>query len=707
MFKNDSKNSAVKISDVFGTYVFNDRVMRERLPKETYKILKKTIDNGETLDPKIAEIVANAMKDWAIEKGATHYTHWFQPLNGITAEKHESFINPTSDGSVVMEFSGKMLVKGESDASSFPSGGLRATFEARGYTSWDCTSPAFLKEDISGVTLCIPTAFCSFTGEALDEKTPLLRSMEALNKHVLRILRLFGNNTSKRIYTMVGAEQEYFLVDRELFNRRKDLVFTGRTLFGGMPLKGQEMEDHYYGSIKERVSKYMKDLDIELWKMGVTAKTKHNEVAPAQHELAPVYCSANIAADHNQLIMETMKRVANRHSLACLLHEKPFSYINGSGKHNNWSLSTDDGINLLDPGKNPRENAQFLIFLCAVIRAVDKHAKLLRLSASSYSNDYRLGGCEAPPAVISMFLGTELSDVLNQISHDENNEAGKRKKMEFGVPSLPKFYLDTTDRNRTSPFAFTGNKFEFRMLGSSMPIAMTNTILNTIVAASLDDIASRLEKAEDFDDEVNGILKDIIKKHGRIIFDGNGYSDEWAREAEKRGLPNVTNTVDAAEAVIGEQTVKVFEDYNIYTKSELEARYEIYLETYTKQVMLEARTMCDMATREILTACIKYTDNLANTIIAIEKVGMPTTIQRKKLQNTIELINDMTKASDVLKQKYALCEDIEDIKQKTVCARDELLPAMQTLREPCDKLEKIIDKKLWPFPTYTELLFDI
>ena len=695
-------------SEYFGQNVFNDKVMSERLPKDIYTALRKTIDEGVPLDSKIAEVVANEMKEWAIEKGATHFTHWFHPLTGFTAEKHESFITPTADGRALMEFSGRMLAQGETDASSFPSGGLRATFEARGYTTWDCTSPPFLKEDIAGVTLCIPTAFCSYNAEALDEKTPLLRSMEVINKHSLRILRLFGDKITNRVITTVGAEQEYFLIDLHLFKQRKDLVFTGRTLFGAKPPKGQELEDHYYGSIKERIASYMKELDIELWKMGISAKTKHNEVAPAQHELAPLFITTNIAADHNQLIMETMRKVANRHALACLLHEKPFAYINGSGKHNNWSINTVDGQNFLKPGKTPQDNAQFLLFLCAVIKSLDIHADLLRLCAASAANDHRLGACEAPPAIVSIFLGEQLTDILEKIADGKTVEAQSKRRMEFGVPTLPEIYSDSTDRNRTSPFAFTGNKFEFRMLGSSMPIATTNAVLNTIVAESLDEFATRLEKAEDFKAEVTNIIKETYKKHKRIIFNGNGYSEDWLKEAEKRGLPNIPDTVSAIKSLTTKKAIDIFGKYHVFSAGELTARAEIMLDIYIKSIIVEARTMYDMASKEILPACMLYAGKLGNAVNNIIAVSSSAKIQLKALNRLQILIENLDEKLEHLKsdlEKTAFFNG--DNYEFAEFIRDKLLKSMVELRTVCDELEGAVSKKDWPFPAYEELLFDI
>ncbi|MFZ5988690.1 MAG: glutamine synthetase III [Bacillota bacterium] len=694
------------LSEVFGSYVFNDAAMRERLPKPTYKALKKTIDEGTPLDPQVAEVVANAMKDWAIEKGATHYTHWFQPMTGITAEKHDSFISPTPDGKVIMEFSGKELIKGEPDASSFPSGGLRATFEARGYTAWDCTSPAFVKDN----TLYIPTAFCSYTGEVLDKKTPLLRSMEALSKQALRVLKAFGNTTATRVITTVGPEQEYFIVDKETYDQRKDLVYTGRTLFGAKPPKGQEMEDHYFGALKERISAFMKELDQELWKLGVSAKTKHNEVAPAQHELAPIFSTTNIATDHNQLIMDTLKKVALRHGLVCLLHEKPFAGVNGSGKHNNWSMSTNDGQNLLDPGNTPHENAQFLVFLCAVIKAVDEYADLLRVSAANPGNDHRLGANEAPPAIISIFLGEQLTDILEQIENGGAKSSKQGGELKIGVLTLPALPKDTTDRNRTSPFAFTGNKFEFRMVPSSASIAGPNFVLNTIVAEVLSEVADRLEKAEDLDAEVQQLLKELVSNHKRIIFNGNNYSDEWVNEAEKRGLPNIRSTVEAIKAIISDKNVKVFENHGVLSKAELHSRYEINLENYIKTINIEALTMLEMAKRQILPAVIDFTTNVASSITAIQATGLSVDIsaQTELLTEVSILLASFKKNIAELEKAVAKAADASEDTYKQACMyRDDVFVKMSELRAVGDKLETLVDAEMWPFPTYGDLLFNV
>jgi glutamine synthetase len=691
--------------DIFGAHVFNDSSMRERLPKNSYKILRRTIDQGLPLDPAVAEVVANAMKDWALENGATHFTHWFQPMNGMTAEKHDSFISPTSDGKVIMEFSGKELVKGEADASSFPSGGLRVTFEARGYTAWDCTSPAFLKDDGGILTLCIPTAFCSYTGEALDKKTPLLRSMEALNKQALRILKLFGNTTATKVISTVGPEQEYFLIDKKYFDQRMDLILTGRTLFGAMPPKGQEMEDHYYGSIKERIAAYMKDLNIELWKLGILAKTQHNEVAPAQYELAPIFNSANVASDHNQLIMEIMRKVAFRHNFVCLLHEKPFAGVNGSGKHNNWSMSTDDGQNLLEPGNNPHDNAQFLTFLCAVIQAVDEYAELLRLSAANPGNDHRLGANEAPPAIVSIYLGEQLSDIINQLTNGGLKSSKKGGNMKVGVTTLPVFPKDTTDRNRTSPFAFTGNKFEFRMVASSLSVAGPNVILNTIVAETLSRIADRLEKTADFKNELQNILRGIAVSHNRILFDGNNYSVEWQEEAARRGLSNITSMVDAIPALISEKAIQLFEKHQVFSKSELYSRYEIFLEQYCKSINIEALTMIDMTMHQIIPAAIKYATKLALSVNAVKSAGADASVQSEILKETSSYLVSLKQKLTELERVTSEAKAKGDCYVQGVYYRDTVFKSMEELRIAADKLETIIDAELWPLPTYTQMLF--
>ncbi|MDY6328129.1 MAG: glutamine synthetase III [Lachnospiraceae bacterium] len=704
-------SEALNVSKIFGEDVFNDTVMKERLPKKVYEELRKTIDEGAELSSAVADSVANAMKDWAIEKGATHYTHWFQPLTGVTAEKHDSFISaPKSDGKVLMEFSGKELVKGEPDASSFPSGGLRATFEARGYTAWDCTSPAFVKRDATGAILCIPTAFCSYTGEALDKKTPLLRSMEAINTQALRILRLFGNTTSKRVTPSVGPEQEYFLVDREKYLKRKDLIFTGRTLFGAMPPKGQELDDHYFGSIRERIGSFMKDLNEELWKLGVSAKTQHNEVAPAQHELAPIYAEANIAVDHNQITMETMKKVAGRHGMVCLLHEKPFAGVNGSGKHNNWSITTDDGINMLDPGKTPHENKQFLLVLTAIMSAVDKHADLLRESAANPGNDHRLGANEAPPAIISMFLGDQLGDVLNQlISTGDATSSLKAGRLQTGVSTLPDLKKDATDRNRTSPFAFTGNKFEFRALGSSDSVASPNVVLNTIVAEAFCDIADELEKADDFELALHDLIKKLATEHQRIVFNGDGYSSEWIVEAERRGLPNIKTMVDAIPALTTDKAIKLFEKFGVFTKAELESRAEVQYEAYSKALNIEAKAMIDIAGKQIIPAVIKATTELSTSIAAVKSasVGADTSVQEELLVETSTLLAETQKALANLKKVTAEAATKEEGKEQATFFKDVIRGAMAELRTPVDKLEMIVDKDLWPMPSYGDLIFEV
>jgi len=689
---------------MFGSAVFSDAVMQERLPKPVYKKLKKTIKEGLPLDPDIAEVVACVMKDWAVEMGATHFTHWFQPLTGVTAEKHDSFLSPTGDGKAIMEFSGKELIKGEPDASSFPSGGLRATFEARGYTAWDCTSPAFVKDK----TLYIPTAFCSYTGEALDLKTPLLRSMEALSKQALRILRLFGDTTTKRVVTTLGPEQEYFLVDKEKFMQRKDLIYTGRTLFGAKPPKGQELEDHYFGIIKEKISRFMHDLDAELWKLGVSAKTKHNEVAPTQHELAPVFATTNIATDHNQLTMEIMKKVADRHGLACLLHEKPFAGVNGSGKHNNWSISTDDGRNLLDPGTTPSENAQFLIFLVAVIKAVDDYADLLRFSVATAGNDHRLGANEAPPAIMSIFLGDELTNVIEEIETGVVKNNGTSRTLEIGVSTLPVLPKDNTDRNRTSPFAFTGNKFEFRSVGSSQSIATPNFIINTIVAETLSQIADRLEKAQDFKAEVNAVVKEIIKNHKRIIFNGNNYSEEWVAEAERRGLPNLKTTVDAIPVLIAEKNIKVLEKHGVLNRAEVLSRYEICLENYVKTIRIEALTMIEMASRQILPASLAYVGKVADTVASLKAAGADSSFAKEELDELVSLTSSLKAAIDKLSAKLEEVDAHEgDSLEHARAYKDVIIPLMNELRDFADKLETMVDASLWPIPTYGDLLFSV
>ena len=687
------------VPEYFGSDVFNESVMKERLPKATYKALKKTIDNGDPLDIEVANIVANAMKDWAVEKGCTHYTHWFQPMTGLTAEKLDSFISPTEDGHVIMEFSGKELVKGEPDASSFPSGGLRATFEARGYTAWDPTSYAFIKEK----ALCIPTAFCSYNGEALDKKTPLLRSMEAINKSALRILKLFGSDAT-RVTANVGPEQEYFLVDREMCAKREDLILAGRSLYGAPAPKGQELEDHYFGTIKTRVQAYMKDLDEQLWKLGIYAKTKHNEVAPAQHELAPIYGTTNIATDHNQLTMEIMKRTARKHGFKCLLHEKPFAGINGSGKHNNWSISTNTGVNLLDPGKTPAENAQFLLFLTAVIKAVNDYQDILRASVASAGNDHRLGANEAPPAIISIFLGDELTGVLDAIVNGVKYE-DKRVEMEIGVDVLPHFPKDTTDRNRTSPFAFTGNKFEFRMPGSKLSVAGPNTVLNTIVADVLDQFADELEKADNFQDALDDLIKRTIKENQNIIFNGNGYSDEWPVEAEKRGLLNLKSTPEAVPAFLAQKNVDVFSKYGVYTEAELQSRVEILLDEYCKTLNIEALTMIDMAKKEILPAAAKYIKDIAKTAELAKSCGAETVFEEETVKEISALVTEMYKALGTLEADVQKVHSIEDTQEMANFFHDTIFADMGALRVPADKIETLVGKEYWPYPTYSDLLF--
>ncbi len=697
----------ISIVELYGTNVFNDAQMREHLPKKIYTELQHTIEEGAELNASVAEVVANAMKDWAMERGATHFTHWFQPMTGITAEKHDSFLT-VNNGKAITEFSGKELIKGESDASSFPSGGLRATFEARGYTAWDCTSPAFLREDSAGVTLCIPTAFCSYTGEALDKKTPLLRSVEAINKQALRILRLFGNTTSKKINIYAGAEQEYFLIDRELYKQRKDLIFTGRTLFGAAPPKGQELDDHYFGSIKERIAKFMKELNVELWKMGVSAKTQHNEVAPAQHELALIYDTCNIATDHNQLVMKSMKRIASHHGLACLLHEKPFAGVNGSGKHNNWSMGTDDGQNLLDPGKTPHENAQFLLFLVAVIKAVDLHAALIRHSASNPGNDHRLGAGEAPPAIVSIFLGDQLTDIFEQIEHGEATSSIQGGKMKVGVNTLPTLKKDATDRNRTSPFAFTGNKFEFRMVPSSGSISGPNFILNTVVADVLKEFADELEKAEDFTTAVHELIHKTYVEHKRVIFNGNGYSEEWIEEAEKRGLPNLPTMVDAIPALTYDKTIETFERHKVLNFAELQSRAEIHYESYIKQINIEARTMIDIASKQILPAVVKYKSSVANSLASIKEVEGDTSVEQELLNNITENVKLFYQNLKILEQETEKAHHLQCSNQEqALIYRNHVAKAMEELRKPADELEMLVDEDIWPFPTYGELLFNI
>ena len=698
------------ITEIFGVNVFNDEAMQVYLPKAVFKKLKKTIEDGLELDNDIADSVAHGMKEWAIDRGATHYTHWFQPLTGVTAEKHDSFISAPKNGKVIMEFSAKELRKGESDASSFPSGGLRGTFEARGYTAWDCTSPAFIKKDSLGVTLYIPTAFCSYRGEALDKKTPLLRSMQAINTQALRILRLFGNTTTKRVIPSVGAEQEYFIVDREKYLQRKDLIYTGRTLFGAMPPKGQELEDHYFGSIRERIASYMNDINHELWMLGVPAKTQHNEVAPAQHELAPVYEQVNVAVDHNQVTMETMKKVAGRHGLTCLLNEKPFAGVNGSGKHNNWSLTSDDGINMLNPGDTPHENIQFLLVLACILKAVDKHADLLRESAACVGNDHRLGAHEAPPAIISVFLGDQLQDVIDQLcSTGEATHSIQGATLKTGVATLPDFETDATDRNRTSPFAFTNNKFEFRMVGSSDSIASPNIVLNTIVAESFKEAANELESASDFDEAVHDIIKRLFTAHRRIIFNGNGYSEEWVKEAKRRGLSNLPSMIDAIPALVSEDSIKLFEEFEVFTRTELESRVEIEYEAYSKAINIEAKTMIDIAGKSIIPAVIRYTTRLADSIIKLKSAvsGIEPYAQNAILIEVNEHLKESKVALENLKNYMDNAAEITDVTAHAKYMHEVVVPAMEALRKPIDTLEMIVDKDLWPMPSYGDLLFEV
>ena len=702
-------SEVLNVEEIFASRVFTFGKMKERLPGSIYKEVQRLMDEGGELSLATADVIAKAMKDWAVENGATHYTHWFQPLTGITAEKHDAFVtHPDEDGRMIMEFSGKELIKGEPDASSFPSGGLRATFEARGYTAWDITSPAFLKEDATGVILCIPTAFCSYTGEALDKKTPLLRSMEALSQQALRIVRLFGNTFATKVVPSVGPEQEYFPVDRARYLQRDDLIFAGRTLFGAPAPKGQELEDHYFGTIRERVGAYMKDLNVELWKLGVTARTQHNEVAPAQHELAPVYETANIAVDHNQLVMETMKKVAGRHGLTCLLHEKPFAGVNGSGKHNNWSLGTDNGVNMLDPGDTPNANIQFLLVLACIMKAVDTHADLLRQSASDVGNDHRLGADEAPPAIISIFLGEQLEDVVKQLV--ETGEAAhclEGGKLETGVSTIPEFEKDATDRNRTSPFAFTGNKFEFRMVGSSDSVASPNTTLNAIVAEAFCEAADVLEKAEDFDLAVHDLIKEYMTKHQRIIFNGDGYSGEWVAEAARRGLPNIKSTVEAACTLTTDKAVRLFEKFGIFTRVELESREEIIYETYAKTIRIEANTMIDMAGKKYIPAVVKYTKSLAEAVIAVKEAGVEPEVQRELLAEVSGKLTETQNALVKLKKAAEKAAAMENVKEQAYFYKDTVREAMDELRAPVDELEKIVDREVWPVPSYGELTFEI
>jgi len=694
------------VTEIFGSMVFGDNTMKERLPRETYKALQKTIKDGKRLDINIANIVASSMKDWAIERGATHFTHWFQPMTGVTAEKHDSFISPSGNGGVIMEFSGKELVQGEPDASSFPSGGLRATFEARGYTAWDPTSYAFIK----GKTLCIPTAFCSYGGEALDKKTPLLRSMEAISKQALRVVKLFGNENVTSVKTTVGPEQEYFLVDKDIYYKRPDLMYTGRTLFGAKPPKGQEMDDHYFGTIKTRVAKFMEELNTELWKLGVLAKTQHNEAAPAQHELAPIFTTTNIATDHNQITMELMQRIAKRHNLVCLLHEKPFSCVTGSGKHNNWSLTTNTGKNLLDPGETPYENAQFLLFLCAVLKAVDDYQDMLRVSVTSAGNDHRLGANEAPPAVVSVFLGDELTEILDAIEKDSAYDAKEKVQMKVGVHVLPRFPKDTTDRNRTSPVAFTGNKFEFRMLGSSASVSGLNVVINTAVAESLQQFAERLENAENFEEELHNLIREVIKQHKRIIFNGNGYDELWMQEAEKRGLLNLRTTPDCLPYYIAEKNLKLFADHKVFTPLEVNARYEIKVENYTKTIAIEARTMINMVNKDILPAVSGFAKQLSDEIISKNAAiaDIDCFYEKETLTNLSVLMSKAHKTVKELEEKVAKFNSDNYASQDMAnYCKDEIIPLMENLREAVDSMETVCYRKYWPYPTYGDLLFGI
>ena len=702
-------SEALNVEELFGKNVFTLGKMKERLPGTTFREVRKVMEHGGELSRESADVVAKAMKDWAVENGATHYTHWFQPLTGITAEKHDAFVtHPDEEGRTLLEFSGKELIKGESDASSFPSGGLRATFEARGYTVWDITSPAFLKEDATGVILCIPTAFCSYKGEALDKKTPLLRSMEAVSEQALRIVRLFGNTGATKVTASVGPEQEYFLVDRAKYLQREDLIFAGRSLFGAPAPKGQELEDHYYGAIRERIGAYMKDLNVELWKMGVTAKTQHNEVAPAQHELAPIYETANIAVDHNQLVMETMKKVAGRHGLTCLLHEKPFAGVNGSGKHDNWSLSTDNGVNLLDPGVTPNENVQFLLVLACILKAVDTHADLLRWSAADVGNDHRLGANEAPPAIISVFLGEQLEDVVKQlIETGMADHAIQGGKLRTGVSTLTDVEKDATDRNRTSPFAFTGNKFEFRSVGSSASIADPNTTLNSIVAEAFCEAADELEKADNFETAVHDLIKKYLTEHQRIIFNGDGYSDAWVEEAARRGLPNIPSMVESAAALTTPKAVKLFEKFHIFTKVELESREEVTYENYSKSINIEALTMIDMAKKQYIPAVMKYSGELARSVLAIREAGAKATVETMQLKNISLKLEETQKALEALEKATAKAQSITDARKKAFAYKDQVFTAMEALRSPVDALETMVAREAWPVPAYSELIFEV
>ena len=702
-------SDVLNVEELFASKVFTLGKMKERLPKSTYKEVMHIIDQGGELSPAAADVVAKAMKDWAVENGATHYTHWFQPLTGITAEKHDAFVtHPDEDGRMIMEFSGKELIKGEPDASSFPSGGLRATFEARGYTTWDITSPAFIKETATGPTLCIPTAFCSYTGEALDKKTPLLRSMEALSKQAIRIVRLFGNTDATKVIPSVGAEQEYFLIDAKKALQREDILFAGRTLYGAPAPKGQEMDDHYFGVIRERIGAFMRDVNIELWKLGVTSKTQHNEAAPAQHEVAPIYESANVAVDHNQLVMETLKRVAGKHGLRCMLHEKPFAGVNGSGKHNNWSITTDTGVNLLEPGQTPNENIQFLLVIACIMKAVDTHADLLRQSASNVGNDQRLGGYEAPPAIISIFLGEQLEDVVEQLV--ETGRAANLKEggvLRTGVSTLPDFLKDPTDRNRTSPFAFTGNKFEFRSVGSSDSIGSPNTTLNAIVAEAFCEAADRLENCEDLERGIHDLIKEYMTEHQRIIFNGNGYAKEWEEEAARRGLPNIPSMVEAVDTLITPKAIRLFEKFGIFTEAELRSRAEVLYETYAKSVNIEALTMLDMANKQIIPAVVRYTNSLADTVIKLQTAGADTTVPCELLKEITEKLTEMKRATEALTAAEKEASSMPQGKEQAFFYHDRVVTAMTTLRKPADELEKLVDKDYWPFPTYADLMFEV
>ena len=693
------------VTDMFGSNVFNDTVMRERLPKDVYRSLKRTIEGNEQLNPASADVIANAMKDWAVEKGASHFCHWFQPMTGSTAEKHDSFISPTPEGGTIMEFSGKELSRGEPDASSFPSGGLRATFEARGYTAWDCTSPVFVKEDGDNITLYIPSAFCSYIGHALDKKTPLLRSMDALNKQAMRVLRALGNKTTKHVTATLGPEQEYFLIDRSFYGKRLDLVLTGRTLFGAPSPRGQEMDDHYFGALHERIASFMHELNHELWKLGVSAKTQHNEVSPAQYELAPVFATVNVATDHNQIVMETLRKIALRHNFVCLLHEKPFAGVNGSGKHNNWSVVTDDGVNLLDPGQTPHENMIFLVMLCAVIRAVDKYAKLLRASVANSGNEHRLGANEAPPAIVSIFLGDQLSDILDQLAAGGAKSSKTGGELKLGVSTLPPLPKDCTDRNRTSPFAFTGNKFEFRMVGSTQSTSGPMFVLNTIVADVLNEIADELEKAKNVKTTAQSILKKIANEHRRIIYNGDNYTDEWIEEAQKRKLPNIISTVASIETIMDKENVKVFTKHGVLTEAELHARAEILLETYSMSINIEAMTMLNMARRQILPACVQYSSMLGSAVGAVSSSGVDAGPQKEMLENVCGLIATMKDNILQLDGAVLKAKKVADATKQARIYRADVIPAMHNLRSTADEMETIVDAQLWPIPTYAEMLF--